>query len=669
MGKKTRYADSNNLFNDPLALAVVVILALLPIVMFPYSFDMYALPKVTFLYIATTVLIVGFTARAIKAGKLLLYRSVFDIPIALLLLVSTLSLVFSDMPILGIIGKYQQYETLPALFCYAIIYFIVVQLVRDEKSFERVLKVMTIGFIPVAIYGLLQAAGLDFPNVFRFETRVHSSLGNPVLFGAYLVIMLPLLLSLARNSNEERWRLLAWTLIVIGIIDLIFTESRGAWLGISVAAVAVFIRWRGNIALSKRMKTSRAKSSIQSKNRMRTVGLVLVIAVLLITSLIAIPGNYLKSRLVSTFSFSEGLAANRIETWRASLKMIADKPLLGYGPEQMNDWMPLYKAEKYASDSPRMLTEHAHNDFLQAALSGGIPGMLLYVWMFIMAILGLFRNKMAFRTSYMTGLFGAIIGYLAQAQTGITAVFLTPLIWSLLGIAGNIKYPTKEKKVIVMPGWLKLKPATPALVIVSVLVVLFTAKPVLADYYIYKGEELARSSPDQAVSYFERALALDPYQTEYRKDAVEFYLSYASLYNSTIYARQALLIADQGLIYNKRSFELTYYAGEANLVAYEITEDRTNLVQAKKYYKQAENLWPSLILTKKRLLEVANRENDSSSAIAIAEELEKLGDKDPRTYLILATNAQKNGDTKKAERYFRKVEELNPDFLLKKRGG
>lgn len=668
MGKKSKPKDSSSFLEDPLALIIAVVLALLPIVMYPYIVDIYALPKATFLYVSTMLLVIFYIIRSARAGEFMLYRSVLDIPIVLILLVATASLLFSDIPLLGLVGKYRDYETLPALFCYAAIYFLLTQSVRDEKSFERILKVLAIGFIPVAAYGLIQASGIDFPNIVRFESRVHSSLGNPILFGTYLVIMLPLLLSLARSVEEERWRLLAWVLILVGGINLIFTESRGAWLGLLVAAIAIFVRWRKNAAVKKRLKMTRSKASrTKSKNRAAIIVAILVVAVILIISVLVIPSSHMKNRLVSTFTLTESSTVIRIETWKTAFKMISDRPLLGYGPEQMGYWYPVYKTAKHAAIEPNGIADRAHNDFLQIAVDIGIPGMLLYIWMFTVAILGLFKSRAVFRSSYLTGLFGALAGYLAQAQTGIPSVFTTPLVWSLLSIATNLRYPLKPVTVTV-PHWFKPKFATAVLAIIFVGFAIFAINPIAADYHIYKGQHLTKAQPDQASPEFDAAVGLFPYQTEYEKDAAEFYLHYASLYQSSIFTRQAALLALQGLSYNKRNFELAYYAGEANLFEYRISEDKTALMNAKKYYRRAEALWPSIILLKRRLLDIAVIEGDSKTVESTAKELIKMGDRDTSVYYLLATRAQNSGNHKKAEQYFKKIDEIDPSFMMKTRG-
>ncbi|MHB8841552.1 MAG: O-antigen ligase family protein [Candidatus Aquicultor sp.] len=673
MGKNAKSKEKNTFLDDLPVLILSLVLTLLPIIMFPYSEDMYALPKVTFLYVATLLLAIVFITLSIRNGEFVIRRTPLDIPVLLIVIYATISLLLSDGPLLGLIGKYKRYEGLPSLICFALIYFFTVQSIKGEKNLERMVKIMAAGFALVSFYGFLQLFGLDFPTVLHFEARVQSSFGNPILFGSYLVIMLPLLFILARNSDEQRWRLFSWSLIAIGSINLIYTESRGAWLGMVAVVMAIVIKSRKQSGVkNKRTKKARRKTqtskSLTSKNRFAVVVVTITVCIVVIGSLFAAPNSHLGQRLVSTFAFSEGSAATRLEIWKASFKMVSDKPLFGYGLEQMGYWFPLYKTAQHVSLAPNGIADRTHNDLLQAAVDMGLPGLLLYMWMFVIAVLGLFRNRSTMReTPYSTGLFAALTGYFAQSQTGIPAVFISPLVWSMLGASVTIRYQTKETRLVV-PKWLQLKAIIPVAIALFVAFSLLAIRPIVADIYLFKAEQLARVSPDQAEPLFEALTTIYPYQTEYPKRATEFYLDFAASSQNEIFARRASLIAEQGLDYNKRDFELAYYVGESSLLDYRLSQDQMALTRAEKYYKLAQKLWPSLPLIKSKLFDVATLKGDSKEAATIAQQLIDMDQQDPRFYYALATYAQKIGDQVAANQYFKKVEEIAPGFLLKTSG-
>ncbi|NCO66244.1 MAG: hypothetical protein COW32_01390 [Candidatus Aquicultor secundus] len=670
MGKNAKPKEKNTFLDDLPVLILSLVLTLLPIIMFPYGEDMYALPKVTFLYVATLLLAIVYVVRSVKDGAFVLRRTPLDIPVLLIVTYAAISLLLSDGPLLGLVGKYKRYEGLPSLICYALIYFFTVQSIKGEKHLERMIKIMSVGFALVSFYGLLQLFGLDFPTVLHFGSRVQSSFGNPILFGSYLVVMLPLLFVLARNSDEERWRLFSWSLIALGSINLIYTESRGAWLGLLAVVIAIIAKPKKPGALkSKRPKKGRSKKqtlkSLKPKNRFTVIVVAVAVCAVVVGSLFAAPNSHLGQRLVSTFAFSEGSAATRIEIWKASLAMVSDRPLFGYGLEQMGYWFPLYKTAQHVSLAPNGIADRTHNDLLQAAVDMGLPGLLLYMWIFVIAVLGLFKNRgRLHETPYSTGLFAALIGYFAQAQTGIPAVFISPLVWSMLGASVNISYQGKETRLVV-PKWLRLKAVIPVAVVIFVAFSLLAIRPMVADIYLFKAEQLARVSPDQAEPLFEALTTIYPYQTEYPKRATEFYLDFASSSQNNIFARRASLIAEQGLNYNKRDFELAYYVGESSLLDYRFTQNQMALTRAEEYYELAQKLWPNLALIKSRLFDIATLKGDSKRAAAIAQQLINMGQQDPKFYYALATYAQKTGDEGAAKRYFKKIEEIDPGFLLK----
>lgn len=658
MGKKSSSKEKHSILRNPPLLILSLILALLPAIMMPFSGDVYSLSKTTFLYISTMILIFVFLIRSAGEEKLTIYRSALDLPVLLILVYAGMSLLFSGDPILGLVGKYRRYETFPAFVCYAAIYFFSVQLIRDSKNLEQAIKVLAVGFIPVVFYGIMQSAGYDFPGIYRFESRVHSSLGNPIILGTYLIIIIPLLFSLARNTHGEVWELFLWLMVPIGLINLLLTESRGAWLGLAASVLVVFLVRR---RLMMRAKDGRRRDSASTKKKRLVVGITVAL-IITIAILFILPLGHFGQRLTSTLAISEGSAAIRIEIWKASLNMIADKPLLGFGFEQMGYWFPAYQTPMYAKLSPDGVADRTHNDLLQIAVDFGVPGLLLYIWMITIVFLSLFKIRSA--PPYSTGLTAAIAGYFVQAQTGVPAVFITPVIWSLLGASMNIVRPGKSVKVA-LPGWLRSQFFLSAVGLTFIGLAVFAIKPVLADVYMYKAQQTARESQEQAVSEFEAVQRLYPYQSAYSKAITEFYLDYAGYTQANIYAQRAGLISELGLQYNEHDFELTYYVGESNFLSYRMTENEMYLSKAEDYFERAEKLLPDRSYIKGRLFDIAIIKGDSKKAFSEAEELIKLGVEEPRLYYFLGTEAQKSGDKKKAQAYLKRLKELEPGLPMK----
>src|SRR5439155_1579512 len=63
---------------------------------------------------------------------------------------------------------------------------------RTSAQLERLTAVVLLTSLPVAWYGILQMRGWDPTGLGVPYGRAHSSIGNPIWFGAYLVTVIPL---------------------------------------------------------------------------------------------------------------------------------------------------------------------------------------------------------------------------------------------------------------------------------------------------------------------------------------------------------------------------------------------------------------------------------------------------------------------------------------------
>jgi O-antigen ligase len=101
------------------------------------------------------------------------------------------------------------------------------------------------------------------------------------------------------------------------------------------------------------------------------LGLVSLVAGLLLGALLISNPAGVVNRLGETTDDGWG---GRPMIWRASRALFARFPITGVGYGAYEGAMPLYQPE------PRgMLMNHAHNEYLQVAAEGGIPGFLLFV--------------------------------------------------------------------------------------------------------------------------------------------------------------------------------------------------------------------------------------------------------------------------------------------------
>jgi len=125
----------------------------------------------------------------------------------------------------------------------------------------------------------------------------------------------------------------------------------------------------------------------------------------------------------------------RLFFWRAALRMIADKPLTGFGLDSFGNWYTTFRDENSASVyGPALLTNSAHNVFLDMGAFGGLPLLITYLALSLVITSVGFKHLLSKQLSQplFTLSFALWIGYLAQALISIHHLGLS-LLGNLFG--------------------------------------------------------------------------------------------------------------------------------------------------------------------------------------------------------------------------------------------
>ncbi|MEE0706658.1 MAG: hypothetical protein UCH28_09795 [Adlercreutzia sp.] len=86
--------------------------------------------------------------------------------------------------------------------------------------------------------------------------------------------------------------------------------------------------------------------------------------------------------------------SGRVEVWDAALSLLSNQHLLvGYGASYL--WTTIYAHGRWMM--------HAHNDFLNLAMTGGIPLVVLMLALEVLAALRLFKNRTSFASALVAG--------------------------------------------------------------------------------------------------------------------------------------------------------------------------------------------------------------------------------------------------------------------------
>ncbi len=187
--------------------------------------------------------------------------------------------------------------------------------------------------------------------------RICSVYSHPDNLGLFLGRIIPLAASIVLLYSQGRisWR---WPFarrqwygaaLLVMVVGLVLSYSRGAWIGVAVALLVMFI-------------AARARKFL--------IGY----GVVLLFGLAALPFIKLE-RIANIFNFVSGSSSTRLYLWQSAIEIIKDHPLTGlgldqflyyYNPQYVN---PLAWTERF--------TSHPHNLVLDFWLRLGILGPLL----------------------------------------------------------------------------------------------------------------------------------------------------------------------------------------------------------------------------------------------------------------------------------------------------
>ncbi|MDD5302441.1 MAG: O-antigen ligase family protein [Elusimicrobia bacterium] len=304
--------------------------------------DSYTLIKLVFLSAGGLLAWIGLAGVPLRATAL-------DRPLAALWAVMLVSTAFSVDPALSVLGVYPQpfHGLLPLGLCTALYY---AAAMSPEDHGEELLAAALVASIPLALFGVWQRFFGDPITRQALPTgmRITSTIGNPVMLGACLVLIFPAALHRTLTRKSYLWPLCGALLI----IALWMTVARGAWLS-AAASVGAYLWLTGRV----RPKTRH--------------WLALVLCAPLV---------FWGTQRALNKKDSDSL---RAETTKSGLAAFAARPLLGWGPDTFLIAFRRYKTEEFlrvSHNSPTVQLS-AHNDFLQAAVTLGVVGLLAYLWL------------------------------------------------------------------------------------------------------------------------------------------------------------------------------------------------------------------------------------------------------------------------------------------------
>ncbi len=303
--------------------------------------------------------------------------------------------------------------------CFMCGYFLIVNLIRSSEWIHRCYLSVLSSATLVALYGVYQnffvSANTTWQDTDMFGEatgRVVSTLENPNVLAEYLIMILPIAVVGFLTQKSLSGKMLYLFSGGILCACLIFTWSRGAWLGILIAMMLFLLMYSKKILVA---------------------GLFGVLAVPFLP--FVLPQSVL-DRFLSIGNLGDTSTSYRVHIWEGTLNMLRDHFLggIGVGTGVFGEIYPRYSLSGIES------APHSHNLYLQILVETGILGLIL----FLIVLFTFVRHNFTFFAKplptvprlHNAALFCGILAVLAQGMTDYIwynyRVYL--VFWLMIGL-------------------------------------------------------------------------------------------------------------------------------------------------------------------------------------------------------------------------------------------
>ncbi len=376
---------------------------LLPLAYTPNTYDGYVLPKLLLARVLVLSLVAWRLARFAAEGSARVRRSPLDVPILAGLGSATLSTLLAYNVNVAVFGTYSRYDGLLTALTYAALFWLALQVLETREDARALLRVLlAAGYVASAVailrcVGESVAAGRLVP--------AFGTLGQKNVLGAFLALLLPI--AYAELATSKGWigRFLALNVLAMIGLAVALSFSRSAWVAAVAAALLV-------VAALRKTAPRRALLAAAAMT-------VVLAGVVLAVGLDAPPQ---RQDLLE--------AGDRPLVWSDTMKLIASRPLEGYGPDNFGLVFPTFQ-----SADLHQQWDKAHAELLQIAATQGLIGIATYAWLLTAIAIAFWKGE---RSPHAWGVVAGLAAYEAVLQLNFTALAAAFPFWLVAAAAMTV---------------------------------------------------------------------------------------------------------------------------------------------------------------------------------------------------------------------------------------
>ncbi len=255
----------------------------------------------------------------------------------------------------------------------------------------------------VALYAIVQHVQgsnmvLNMPRHEQYGMRASGTFRAPAYLGAYMGTMICMALGLLLMPAAGAFlRIFSGYSILLCLPVLYLSESRSGWVGTALGVPVVLLL-------------------IMARKSVRAFLITLIALPLLGGALLGgvwAASPMFQQRIQEAINV-EGSAGWRIDTWRDTLVMIQDAPILGFGPGSYR-----WRYSPYQTWETNIWVDYTHNEYLQLWSEYGLVGLIIML-LVVASILyhclrSFFKAELSRDICLTAGFVGAVVAALGHA--------------------------------------------------------------------------------------------------------------------------------------------------------------------------------------------------------------------------------------------------------------
>lgn len=302
-------------------------------------------------------------------------------------------------------------------FACLVLIYLATSILKERKSFDLLLLALgASGLINILYAIIVQLFGDPIPwkNIYR---ALLGTFGNPDFAGSFCGIVTGFFLAIAIGTKSSLKTKITYYIFFFGSLFAIYETKTKQGILVAAITIAVVLYFLFSKVIKKRILTISYSSAI------------------VVIGLLSILGMLQKGPL-STYLYKETVSL-RGSYWDSAFNAGSQHLFTGIGLDALGDWYRRVRSLKAATwlPGPDVITNAAHNYYLDIFASGGVLLFLSFLSFTILGIINIYRIYVrTYDFDYIAvALTASFIGFQAQAIISIPQLGLAIWGWVLMG--------------------------------------------------------------------------------------------------------------------------------------------------------------------------------------------------------------------------------------------